>query len=138
MNLEEMKTKYKSGKYIAITNNRGFWEKAPTQEALIMWECNHKLIHKKHEDILNAYLKDNNILIEQLDSLNKWVIKPHFLSEYNELWEYRLKLIDNEFYYADEEKKLKSVLFVESLKIFVLLRKLVHIELNTKILKGKN
>lgn len=101
--LEIIEEKYDSGEYIII-------EKLPDHCMQVEWHicssrsylkyCEEgkyaKLIHKKHKNILDIYLKDNNVAIEYEYPVNnelKWHnINCDWLSIYNETTNYRIKI----------------------------------------------
>ena len=93
--LDLMKEKYASGEYVLVT---------PSNEWVIVenpqWDChNYRLIHKKHKNILDAYLINNSISIEFRDTdggMKEFeyisnCLKGSFIDSYNESFEYRLK-----------------------------------------------
>lgn len=92
--LETMKEKYKSGNYIAIYNaigNNGSWYKTN-----IVGNCaenKYKLIHKKHTDILDVFLKDNSVKIEKAIAFDEsnYNIDNNFIENYCEYDNYRIK-----------------------------------------------
>lgn len=102
--LETIKEKYESGNYLCLVKNiRTNWNMIKfTNWALIKNPVfskednfNYKLIHKRHQDILEAYLEDSSIEIELLDYAN-WVLlnkRTHtsFIEDYCELDNYRIK-----------------------------------------------
>lgn len=88
--LDLMKEKYASGEYVLVT---------PSNEWVIVqnpqWDChNYRLIHKKHEEILEAYLAGNGGMIEikckDINAEWEW-IDTDFIKNYDEAFEYRLK-----------------------------------------------
>lgn len=89
--LDLMKEKYASGDYILMTPHHKSWiiVKKP------FWDCdNYKLIHKKHKDILDAYLADNSVEILEIDTacnLEKEYVVKKFIEDYAEDGIYVLK-----------------------------------------------
>lgn len=85
-----MKEKFASGDYICISHISDKWE---TNKCPAFIEIgSYKLIHKKHKDVLDAYLFDNRVDIEVLfDSGYLQQIAEVFIDSYNENWEYRIK-----------------------------------------------
>lgn len=96
-----LKQKYKSRDYILIVKQNGFenlWHKFSCigddieEDLELIQDKRAKLIHKKHEDILNAYLKDNNVEIEYDTPYNGWIsLDNDFMIDYDETDNYRLK-----------------------------------------------
>ncbi len=93
--MKEIKEKYLSGDYICVVENRfgskGYFVKE-NDEFKENW--NYTLIHKKHKDILEVYLKDNSaeILTNQF-SLDGLCVFPelNFIDNYREKYDYILK-----------------------------------------------
>lgn len=96
--LDLKKEKYASGNYILLFYNSDSW----ITKYITSWnytEDIYKLIHKKHKDILDAYLADNNVRIEFRDtngSMKEFehisnCLKGNFIDSYNEDFQYRLK-----------------------------------------------
>ncbi len=88
--LDLMKEKYKGGEYVLIV------PEYRTNEWIVVnnpdWDCdNYRLIHKKHKDILDAYLANNNVEIEFNYGYDLWEKDLYFIEKYNETFEYRLK-----------------------------------------------
>ena len=107
--LEDLKIKYATGNYILLTPS-GFsrvinWVKVGDP----LWDCdNYILIHIKHKDILEAYLKNHSVEIETgmfaprtcETEPSKWVdLEKDFIEDYNEGFWYRVKDL---VWYADE------------------------------------
>lgn len=97
-----LKQKYKSRDYILIVKQNGFenlWYKFNRigddieEDLELIQDKRAKLIHKKHEDILNAYLKDNNVEIEVYEKMDNdyALLDKDFIVTYNENYLYRLK-----------------------------------------------
>lgn len=93
--LEHLKLKFSTGDYICIGNSWfdvDKWVKKLHPSFKEKSIIEYKLIHKKHEDILNAYLKDKNVQIEW-----KWTgfgftyLEEDFLETYDETNHYRIK-----------------------------------------------
>lgn len=100
MNLEEMKKKFDGGEYILVSQTQflsGRFTKWEIKKNIVT-SSNHlihqKLIHKKHEHILNAYLTDDGVGIKRVD-YGKDTIGiceiSNFIEQYDENIEYRLK-----------------------------------------------
>lgn len=116
--LEDLKRKYESGNYILLWKANSELEN-PVGEDFIWTICNlgisgdcwdYKLIHLKHKDILDAYLKNPSVKIETgmfapmtgETEPSKWVdLEKDFIEDYNEEFWYRLKVKDLAWY---EEK----------------------------------
>lgn len=110
--LERLKRKYATGNYILLTPSTLIRD---TNKWIIvqkpLWYCdNYILIHNKHKDILEAYLKNPSVEIETgmfapmtgETEPSKWVkLEKDFIKEYNEDFWYRLKVEDLAWY---EEK----------------------------------
>lgn len=66
--LDLLKEKYESGDYISLWKNEFNspygWQIAVGDCSSLLVHSQHKLIHKKHKDVLDAYLADNSIEIE--------------------------------------------------------------------------
>lgn len=104
--LEGLKRKYATGNYILLTPNALIRD---TNKWIIvqkpLWDCdNYMLIHNKHKDILEAYLKNPSVEIEtgRFESMtvktepSKWVdLEKDFIEDYNEEFWYRLKEKDS-------------------------------------------
>lgn len=85
--LDKLKEKYATGNYICIYKNN---------EYMKQWEVNikpmwngvgeYRLIHKKHKDILNAWLKDNNVKIKWFNEKTQkwWSFTGNFIEDYKE------------------------------------------------------
>lgn len=97
-----LKQKYKSRDYILIVKQNNFenlWYKFSCigddieEDLELIQDKRAKLIHKKHEDILNAYLKDNNVEIEVYEKMDNdyALLDKDFIVTYNENYLYRLK-----------------------------------------------
>lgn len=134
-NIEEMKKKYGSGDYKLLKKVKHLtngW-KLDTFMPFIAYnghditEDNFRLIHKKHEEVLNAWLEDNNVEIEWSQADSAWRDDKDFIKDYLDTFNYRLKSNQNgEFEYVtdtdvgeekeDETKKItqeKEVAFME-------------------------
>ena len=113
--LEDLKRKYESGNYILLWKANSKLEN-PFDEDSIWTICDigvgvehwdYKLIHNKHKDILEAYLKNPSIKIETgmftpmtgETEPSKWVdLEKDFIEDYNEEFWYRLKVKDLAWY----------------------------------------
>ncbi len=97
--LDLMKEKYASGDYICIFKNIDITANLWYIENNPEWiSSNHyKLIHKKHKDILEAYLVDNNVEIEYVQGIQvgtgfkDWTTDKCFIEDYLENAEYHIK-----------------------------------------------
>ena len=116
--LEDLKRKYESENYILLWKANSKLENL-SDEDLIWTICDigvdedywdYKLIHNKHKDILEEYLKNPSVEIEtgMFASMtgetepSKWVkLEKDFIEDYNEEFWYRLKVKDLAWY---EEK----------------------------------
>lgn len=102
--LEDLKIKYATGNYILlipiVVGKFVNWLKIENP----LWVCNnYKLIHNKHKDILEAYLKNPSVEIETgmfapmtgETEPSKWIdLEKDFIEDYNEDFWYRLKVKD--------------------------------------------
>lgn len=101
MELKEMKELYNNREWILVKfNNNGHECEWILQDSFNM-DLNGvrlKLIHKKHEDILKAYLEDNNIsILWKYKSRDSWsVFNDGFIETYDENLEYKLKVTQEE------------------------------------------
>lgn len=113
--LKDLKIKYATGNYILIFNIEDAeypdinsdW-RISTGNCGFMWESNrYKLIHNKHKDILEAYLKNPSVEIETgmfapmtgETEPSKWVkLEKDFIEDYNEEFWYRIKEKDLAWY----------------------------------------
>lgn len=85
--LDLMKELYELGNHICISR---IFEKYQVNHCPIFSKNgSYKLIHKKHKDILDAYLADNSVEIESF--YMTWLNEDNFIGKYNEDFEYRLK-----------------------------------------------
>ncbi len=114
--LEELKRKYSTGNYIKIWKCNSKLEN-PTEEDKCWGICNtilyheefdYKLIHYKHKDILEAYLKNPSVKIECTNNISKdvdietiWYSEGNFIENYDENMYYRLK-VKIPVWYEDE------------------------------------
>lgn len=93
--LDKTKEKFESGNYIWLCKNINTnWKVFNYKnDGVIPKVTNHKLIHKKHEDILNAYLKNNNVEIEVYERMDNdyGLMNVDFIKTYEERCLYRLK-----------------------------------------------
>ena len=105
--LKGLKIKYSSGNYILLTPNSIATQKWIKVEDPL-WDCDiYILIHNKHKDILEAYLKNPSVKIEtgMFTSMtgetepSKWIdLEKDFIKDYNEEFWYRLKEKDLAWY----------------------------------------
>lgn len=97
--LKEIQQTFETGEYICIyyTMDKKWMV---VNKPLFGTPGQYKLIHKKHEDILNAYLEDNNIKIERRTVLEspKW-IKVNFIETYDSTDDYRIKEPESQIVY---------------------------------------
>src|SRR5574344_1205583 len=106
--LEDLKIKYATGNYILLNlsalGKGGGWFTVQKP----FWDCdNYVLIHNKHKDILETYLKNPSVEIETgmfapmtgETEPSKWVdLEKDFIEDYNEEFWYRLKAKDLAWY----------------------------------------
>lgn len=88
--LKTMKEKYESGEYVWVHNfpkYRNEWQICG--EHVDYTQC--KPIHKKHADILDAYLKNNSVEIEIVGQCTNKGTPTRFIQDYQEHRNYRLK-----------------------------------------------
>ena len=112
--LEDLKIKYATGNYILLW--KGGRDVFGTPKWQICYDFglyqfyNYKLIHIKHKDILEVYLKNPSVEIETgmfapmtgETEPSKWVkLEKDFIEDYNEEFWYRLKVKDL-VWYEDE------------------------------------
>ena len=87
--LNELNQKYSTGNYICVVENRfggtGYFIKEENSKLKENW--NYTLIHKKHQHILEAYLKDNTINIVILIDDSSYKI-TNFIEKYDESYNY--------------------------------------------------
>lgn len=98
MNKDLLESIYGLGKHIALIKSATGWRVISLFDTNTWnyWEI--KLIHKKHESILDAYLKDNDVeiikkLVDKKTSLNDF----DFINSYCEDCEYKLKETPQEY-----------------------------------------
>ena len=90
--IKEFSEKYSTGNYICVVENRfgpkGYFIKEDGAEFKLNW--NYTLIHKKHKEVLVAYLIDlkSSIFIIVEDSLYK---VDDFIATYDERYSYSSK-----------------------------------------------
>lgn len=96
--VDSLKEKYESGKYICIYKEYIHLEDKHNycwhikENPLFTNIGEYKLIHKKHKEILDAYLADNSVEIEfSYGDAIVWDIQEDFISRYTEKKHYRLK-----------------------------------------------
>ena len=91
--LKDIKSKYESGDYILVLSD-GFKNWKPDVsygETWALWShLAMYLIHKKHEDILDAYLKDNSIKIYFRWHDEEWMKFKNFIENYEEKAMYKI------------------------------------------------
>jgi hypothetical protein len=126
---EDLKRKYESGNYILLWKSNSKLEN-PFNEDSVWTLCDiwvdkdywdFKLIHNKHKDILEAYLKNPSVEIEtgMFASMtgeiepSKWVmLEKDFIEDYNEEFWYRLKVKDLAWY--EDENMVGKLLKAEN------------------------
>lgn len=124
---EELKIKYGSGNYILIYKGKNkyvpyIWCRGNGIRALGCTEFyDFKLIHNKHKDILEAYLKNPSVEIETgmfapmtgETEPSKWIdLEKDFIEDYNEEFWYRLKVKDLAWY--EDENMVGKLLKAEN------------------------
>lgn len=127
--LEDLKRKYESGNYILLWKANSKLE-TPSGVDSIWTICvryvekeywDYKLIHNKHKDILEAYLKNPSVEIETgvfapmtgETEPSKWVdLEKDFIEDYNEEFWYRLKVKDLAWY---EDENIVGKMIYEGL-----------------------
>lgn len=87
--LDILKEKYASGDYIAVSpDSDNLWYRNSNPD----WSGSYKLIHKRHKDILDAYLSDDNVeILAKETGIKELQIVTNFIESYNEDFDYRLK-----------------------------------------------
>lgn len=122
--LEDLKRKYSSGNYILLTPNSIATQKWIKVEDPLWDSDKYILIHNKHKDILEAYLKNPSVEIETgmfapmigETEPSKWVdLEKDFIEDYNEDFWYRLKVKDLAWY--EDENIVGKLLKVENSQI---------------------
>lgn len=104
-----LKNKFETGNYICLCNlwlgvNKWIIADFPTFEERNSFKTDiigYKLIHKKHTDILDAYLKDDNVEIEYEtnNGFGFTYLEEDFLETYNEINQYRIKKPESHIVY---------------------------------------
>ena len=90
MEKKEIIKKYNRG-YIIVEKFNNTYNRIDSLYTISRYE-NVKAIHKKHESILDAYLKDNDVEIELVAHDTKaWIKDYDFIFNYDERDKYRLK-----------------------------------------------
>lgn len=122
--LDEIKQKFLTGNYICIWKMEDDIQISPNP----IWgtDGEYKLIHKRHEDILSEYLKDNNIEIERRTALEspEWV-ETKFIENYDSTNDYRIKKPESKIVHEvyrvskieDKQELLKELMSDNMLKI---------------------
>ena len=121
---KELTRKYLTGNYILLWKANSKL-KNPSDEDSLWTVCDigvdedywdYKLIHNKHKDILEAYLKNSSVEIETgmfapmtgETEPSKWVeLEKDFIEDYNEEFWYRLKVKDSVWY---EDENITDIL----------------------------
>lgn len=106
--LEKLIKKHSSGEYsIIISPNGQEWEERINFYFITHYK-NIKLIHNKHKDVLEAYLKNPSVEIECTNYISKdadietiWYTEENFIENYDENVHYRLK-VKIPVWYEDE------------------------------------
>ena len=90
-NIDELKQKYNTGKYILVRNKLSNKEKFFIDDKLY-YQIGIKviLIHQKHKQILDAYIENNEVEIELNSKDDIWFLTD-FINKYDEDFDYRLK-----------------------------------------------
>lgn len=105
--LEDLMLKYLNGNYIIIVSCDGKKWETRIGFSFITHYKHIKLIHNKHKDILEVYLKNPSVEIETgmfapmtgETEPSKWVkLEKDFIEDYNEEFWYRLKVKDLAWY----------------------------------------
>ena len=127
--LEDLEIKYVTGNYILLWKANSKL-KNPIAEDYIWTICkigvgvehwDYKLIHNKHKDIIEAYLKNPSVEIETgmfapmtgETEPSKWVdLEKDFIEDYNEEFWYRLKVKDLAWY---EDKNMIGKMIYDGL-----------------------
>ena len=97
--LEKLIKKYSNGEYIIVISPDGQeWEERINFYFITHYK-NIKLIHNKHKDVLEAYLKNPSVEIECTNYISKdadietiWYPEENFIENYDENVHYRLKV----------------------------------------------
>ena len=123
--LEDLKRKYATGNYILL------WKGGRDVFGPPKWQIcydfglhqfyDFKLIHNKHKDILEAYLKNPSVEIECTNYISKdadietiWYPEENFIENYDENVYYRLKVKDLTWY---EDENIISKLIYDGLNM---------------------
>ena len=98
--IKELSEKYATGNYICVVDNRfgpkGYFIKED-DEFKLNW--NYALIHKKHEEVLKAFLEDSTIKIftdaysdyaHEYYELADYFPTQNFIEFYNENYNYKI------------------------------------------------
>ena len=97
LEIDTLVEKYCTGNYIAVyfSEDEQIWKRSDQDYHTNYRESDSKtiLIHKKHEEILDASLDNKDVEIQFLyaEQTNSWVKVSHFIEQYNETNKYRLK-----------------------------------------------
>lgn len=106
--LEDIKQKFNTGDYICINQDcvDYTWE-IGTKDWRGNWDS-YKLIHKRHQNILTAFLNNSETLIKvagmSVDSSREWKTEYNFIDNYNE---------NNEYELTDETTKLYQYAYAD-------------------------
>ena len=89
--LDILKEKYKTGEYILVRNKLSNKEKFFIDDKFY-YQIGIKivLVSKKHKQILDAYIENNEVEIELNSKDDIWLVTD-FINKYNEDFDYRLK-----------------------------------------------
>lgn len=92
--LESIKQKFNTGNYICINQDCvDFTWEIGTVDWRGTWDS-YKLIHKRHQNILTAFLNNSKtpikVAIMPADSSIEWKTEPNFIDNYDESNEYKL------------------------------------------------
>lgn len=114
--LEDLKIKYATGNYTLLTPSICGDDWVIVQ-GTPNWDCdNYILIHNKHKDIIEAYLKNHSVEIECTNYISKdadmetiWYLEEDFIENYDENFEYRLKPKDLAWY--EDENIIGKIIY---------------------------
>ena len=116
--LEKLIRKHTSGEYIIVISPDGKRWEIRTSFTFITHHKNIKLIHNKHKDVLEAYLKNPSVEIECTNNISKdadietiWYPEENFIVNYDENIHYRLKVKDLAWY--EDENMIGKLIYDE-------------------------
>ena len=116
--LEDIKQKFNTGNYICINQDCvDFTWEIGTVDWRGNWDS-YKLIHKRHQNILTAFLNNSKtpikVAIMSVDSPREWKNEPNFIDSYDENNEYELAKETTKMYqyaYVDRDGMLLSTTY---------------------------